>query len=80
MHLIHDVENARICNVCIKENEILRKNYQDIREIFEESSERELLWYPVLTDSELGEIIQNIGDSMNSETILMDQFYQELTN
>jgi len=66
--------------VCIKENEILRKNYQDIREIFEESSERELLWYPVLTDSELGEIIQNIGDSMNSETILMDQFYQELTN
>ena len=66
--------------MCIKENEILRKNYQDIREIFEESSERELLWYPVLTDSELGEIIQNIGDSMNSETILMDQFYQELTN
>ena len=66
--------------MCIKENEILRKNYQDIREIFEESSERELLWYPVLTDSELGEIIQNIGDSMNSETILIDQFYQELTN
>ena len=80
MHLIHDVENVRICNVCVKEKDIPRKNYQDIREIFEEASERELLSYPFLTDSELGEIIQNIADNMDSETILMDQFYQELTN
>ena len=80
MHLIHDVENARICNACVKEKDIPHKNYQDIREIFEEASERELLSYPVLTESELGEIIQNIGDNMDSETILMDQFYQELTN
>ena len=80
MYLIPDVENVRICNVCVKENDILRKNYQDIREIFEEASERELLSYPVLTDSELGEIIQSIGDNMDSETILMDQFYQELIN
>ena len=80
MYLVPDVENVRICNVCVKENDILRKNYQDIREIFEEASERELLSYPVLTESELGEIIQNIGDNMDSETILMDRFYQELTN
>jgi len=80
LYLIPDVENVRICNVCVKENDILRKNYQDIREIFEEASERELLSYPVLTDSELGEIIQSIGDNMDSETILMDQFYQELIN
>ena len=80
MYLVPDVENVRICNVCVKENDILRKNYQDIREIFEEGSERELLSYPVLTESELGEIIHNIGDNMDSETILMDQFYQELTN
>ena len=80
MHLIPDVENARICILCVKENVIPHINYQDIREIFEESSERELLWYPILTDSELGEIIQNISNNMDSETILMDQFYQELTN
>ena len=66
--------------MCIKEKDIPRKNYQEIREIFEEASERELLSYPVLTDSELGEIIQSIGDNMDSETILMDQFYQELIN
>jgi len=54
LHLIHDVENVRICNVCVKEKDIPRKNYQDIREIFEKASERELLSYPILTDSELG--------------------------
>ena len=78
--MIPDVENARICNLCIKQDDISRKNYEDIREIFKEPSERELVSYPYLTDSETSEIIQNIGDSMNSETILMDQFYQELTN
>ena len=72
MYLIPDAENVRICNVCIKEKDIPRKNYQDIREIFEEASERELLSYPVLTDSQLGEKIQNIGDNMDSEAILMD--------
>jgi len=39
-----------------------------------------MLYYPVLTDSESGERIQNIDESMDSETILMDKFYQELTN
>jgi len=66
--------------MCIKENDVPHKKYQDIREIFEESSESDLINYPVLTDSEPGKMIQNIGESMDSETILMDKFYQELTN
>jgi len=73
--LIPDVENARICNVCLTQDDISRKKYEDIREIFKESSERELLSYPVLTDSEPREIIQNIGDSMDSQTILMDRYF-----
>ena len=36
--------------------------------------------YPVLTDSESREIIQNIDEGMNSETILMDRYFLELTN
>ena len=66
--------------MCAKENGIPRKNCQDIREIFQESSESDLLNYPVLTGSEPVEIVQNIDETLNSETILMDKFYQELTN
>ena len=36
--------------------------------------------YPVLTDSESREIIQNIGEGMDSETILMDSYFKEITN
>ena len=66
--------------MCIKEKDIPRKNYQDIKGIFEESGEEELLSYPVLTDSESSEMIQDIDDNMDSETILMDKFFKELTN
>jgi len=61
--------------MCIKQDDISRKNYEDIREIFKEPSERELVSYPFLTDSETSEIIQNIGDSMDSQTILMDRYF-----
>ena len=73
--MIPDVENARICNVCVKQDDISRKNYEDIREIFKESSERELVSYPYLTDSETSAIIQNIDDSMDSQAILMDRYF-----
>jgi len=36
--------------------------------------------YPVLTDSESREIIQNIDEGMDSETILMDRYFSNLTN
>jgi len=62
------------------ESNIPRKNCQDIRDIFKESRENDLLCYPVLTDSEPGEILQNIGKSMDSEAILMDSFYKDLAN
>jgi len=80
LHLVPNVENVRICRVCLKENDILSKNYMDINSIFVESSEKELMSYPVLTDSESGEIIQNIRDNMDYETILINKYYQELTN
>jgi len=66
--------------MCAIENDIPRRNCQDIREIFKESSENELLCYPVLTVSEPGKILKNIGESMDSEAIQMDSFYTELTN
>ena len=66
--------------MCAIENNIPRKNYQNINEIFKESGENDLLCYPVLTDSEPGEILQNIDESIDSVTILMDSFYTELAN
>ena len=80
LHLISDVENARICEMCEKENEIPRKNCQDNRDILKESSENDLLYYPVLTESEPSEILQNMEESMDSEAILMERFDKELTN
>jgi len=70
-----DVKNVRICNMCVQEDDIPRKNYQDIREFFLDPSERDLLSYPVLTDPELGLVIQTIGDNMYSETIQMENFF-----
>jgi len=61
--------------MCIKENRIPHKNYQKIREIFEESSECDILYYPFLTDSEPGEILQNIGENMDTEIDLMDRYF-----
>ena len=61
--------------MCVKEYEIPRKNYQEIRDIFKESSESDMLYYPVLTDSQPGEILQNIGESMDPEIILMDEYF-----
>ena len=52
-----DVENARICNMCVRQDDISSKNYQDIREVFLESSERDLLSYPVLTGIEYGMMV-----------------------
>jgi len=66
--------------MCAKENDIHSKHCQDIREIFEESSENDFCYYPVLTDSDPGEILQNIDESMDSETILMDKYFEKLTN
>ena len=67
--------------MCAKENGIPRQNCQDIRELFQESlSENDFLYYPVLTESEPGEILQNIDESMDSEISLMDRCFEELTN
>lgn len=61
--------------MCVKENDILRKNYQEIREIFSESCQSDLLYYPILTDSEPIEILNNNDEFMDSETILMDEYF-----
>lgn len=66
--------------MCIKQDDILRKNYEDIREIFKESSERELLSYPVLTDFEASETIQNMDKGMDFDTVLINNYFLELTN
>ena len=36
LHLTADVENARICEMCIKENNIQVNNYQIIKDLFDE--------------------------------------------
>jgi hypothetical protein len=46
----------------------------------QESSESELLCYPVLIDCEPGEILENMSESMDSEATIMESFYTELTN
>lgn len=61
--------------MCIKEDDIRLKNCQDIREIFQESGEKDFLCYPVLTDSKLGEQIQTISNNIDSETNLMDKYF-----
>jgi len=62
--------------MCVKEYEILRKNYQEIRDIFKESSQSDMLYYPVLIDSKPGEILQNIDEGMESEIIIiMDKYF-----
>ena len=33
LHLVSDVENIRICNMCIVKNDIPNKDYLDIREL-----------------------------------------------
>jgi len=75
LHLVSDVENPRICKMCVMENRIPRENYQEIKEILEESSESDMLTYPVLTDSEPREILQNIGENMEFEINLMDKYF-----
>ena len=60
--------------MCVKENRIPRENYQEIKEILEETSESDMLIYPVLTDSESREILQNIGGNMEFEINLMDRY------
>ena len=75
LHLVPDVENPRICNMCMKEKRIPRENYQEIKEILEETSESDILIYPVLTDSEPREILQNIGGELESEINLMDSYF-----
>lgn len=79
LHLMPDVENARICKMCIEENNIQFNNFQNIKDIFDVSSQRELSSYPVLSDSQLSEISQTISDGMDSETAQMDIYFQELT-
>jgi len=75
LHLVPDVENPRICSMCLKEKRIPRENYQEIKEILEETSESDILIYPVLTDSEPREILQNIGGELESEINLMDSYF-----
>jgi len=75
LHLAPDVENPRICKMCLMENRIPRENYQEIKELLEESSESDLLTYPVLTDSEPRKILQNIGGELDSEINLMDSYF-----
>ena len=60
--------------MCVMENEIPRKNYQEIKEILEETSESDMLIYPVLTNSESREIRQNIDGNMEFEINLMDRY------
>jgi len=43
-------------------------------------SENDFCYYPVLIASEPGEILQNIDERMDSETIIMDKYFEELTN
>lgn len=67
--------------ICVqKEDDIPRQNCQDIREIFSESAETDMLYYPVLKDSEPKEIFQNIDENIDSETFLMDKYFKELIN
>jgi len=80
LHLVPNVENPRICKMCVIESKIPRENYQEIKEILEESSENDMLTYPVLTDSEPREILQNIGGKMEFEINLMEKYFSELTN
>ena len=75
LHLVLDVENPRICNMCVKENRIPREKYQEIREILEETSESDMLIYPVLKDLEPREILQTIGGNMEFEINLMDRYF-----
>ena len=74
LHLVPDVEKPRICNMCVKENRIPHEKYQEIREILEETSESDMLIYPVLTDSESREIRQNIDENIEFEINLMDRY------
>lgn len=58
IHLVPDVVNPRICNLCVKQKKILEENKQDIRKILLGSNEEnDLISYPVLTDPELNERI-----------------------
>ena len=75
LHLVPDVEKPRICNMCVKENRIPREKYQEIREILEETSESDMLIYPVLKDLEPREILQTIGGNMEFEINLMDRYF-----
>jgi hypothetical protein len=54
------------------EKRIPPENYQEMKEILQESSESDMLAYPVLTGSELREILQNIDRNMEFEINLMD--------
>jgi len=58
--------------MCIRDKKIPPENYQEIKEILQESSESARLAYPVLTGSELREILQNIDRNMEFEINLMD--------
>jgi len=75
LHLVPDVENPRICNTCVKENRIPLEKYQEIREILEETSESDMLIYPILTYLEPREILQTIGENMEFEINLMDRYF-----
>jgi len=56
------------------------ENSQEIKEILQESSESDMLAYPVLKDSELREILQNIGENIELEMNEIDKYFLELTN
>lgn len=45
-----------------------------------ESCEKEFVYYPILTDFELGEINQTISSCTESKTILTDRHFKELIN
>jgi len=64
----------------MKEKRIPLENYQEIKEILQESSESDMLAYPVLTGSEPSEILQNIGENMEFEMNVIDKYFLELTN
>jgi len=61
--------------MCVLENRVPREKYEEIRELLEESSESDMLTYPVLTDSEPREILQNISGELESEINLMDSYF-----
>ena len=76
--MISNVENARICSLCISDNNFDINNCQEIKELFNKSSERELKSYPVLTDFKTREITQNNSESIESDIIKMDTYFKEL--